>query len=82
MPRYHFNVHDGFDLPDPEGSDLPDLRAARIEAVRYAGSLLHDHAVTFWDHDDWRMEVTDEAGLILFSLIFVASDSAASGSGS
>ena len=36
MPRYHFNVHDGVSLPDRDGVELPNLPAARKEAVRYA----------------------------------------------
>ena len=33
MPRYYFNVRDGYDLDeDEEGVELPDLEAARAEA--------------------------------------------------
>ena len=74
MPRFHFNVRDGSDHPDLEGCELPDIEEARMHAARYAGDLLAGDPKTFWDGTDWRMEVTDEKGLILFSLMFVAID--------
>jgi len=80
MPRYHFNVHDGTDLPDVEGTELPSLDHARREAVRYSGCLLRDHADAFWTGEEWRMDVTDERGLILFSLMFVATNAPSTGS--
>ncbi|HEX4693142.1 DUF6894 family protein [Sphingomonas sp.] len=74
MPRYHFNIHDGTDVPDLEGVKLADLAAARIHATRYASDLLRDQQATFWNGNEWRMSVTDEHGLILFSLTFLATD--------
>lgn len=74
MPRYHFNIHDGEDLPDLEGVELPDLVAARVEAVRISGECLRDHAVKFWDGHEWQMEVTNDRGLTLFTLTFYATD--------
>jgi hypothetical protein len=32
MPRFFFHLHDDVDLPDPDGSELPDLAAARERA--------------------------------------------------
>ena len=74
MPRYHFNLHDGKDLPDLEGVELANLLAARRSAVRISGDCLRDHAEEFWTGDEWKMDVTDEHGLILFTLTFIASD--------
>ena len=48
MPRFHFNVRDGSDLPDTDGTELPDLRTARHEAVKLAGRLLLDEPETSW----------------------------------
>lgn len=72
MALYHFHVHDGYELPDREGHDLPDLAAARRFAVRLCGELIRDHADAFWTHGDWRMDVTDADGLMLFALHFSA----------
>ena len=41
MPRYFFDSCDGDDVArDPEGQDLPDLEAARHEAVASARELI------------------------------------------
>jgi hypothetical protein len=65
MPRFFFQVEGP---PDDWGTELPDLAAAKCEAVRYAGRLICEEAERFWDTADFAMTVTDENGLILFSL--------------
>ena len=40
MPRYSFHVHEGKDMPDKEGLDMPGDEEARTEAVRTAGEML------------------------------------------
>ena len=77
MPRYFFDLRDGSYIPDTDGTDLADLRTARIAAVELAGILLKEGAAKFWDGLEWRIEVKDEAGLILFVLDFSATDSPA-----
>lgn len=77
MPCYHFNVYDGVQIIDKVGTELPDVRFARREAIRYAGSLLEDAAAKDGLGQEWRMEVTDGAGLILFRLDFLVTDSPA-----
>jgi len=77
MPLYHFNVEDGRAYPDLEGTEYPDLDAARTEAVRRSGMLLHDNAVSFWGGHGWRLIVTDHAGMIMFTLHFLAVSSPA-----
>ena len=75
MSRYHFNVYDGVTSIDKEGTVLPNWRTARIEAVRLAGQLLEAKASKFNLDEDWRMEVTDSLGLILFRLDFTLIES-------
>jgi hypothetical protein len=60
-----------------EVADLSDLNAARIEAAKRIGKLLHDHAGQLWVDEDWQMDVTDETGLILFVITVQALRSAA-----
>jgi hypothetical protein len=74
MPIYHFNVRDGSDILDTDGTNLPNLRAARVEAVKLAGRLLMDEPDTFWEGSDWHVEVTNHHGVILFRLDFTATD--------
>ena len=68
MPRFFFNVLDGVSIPDDTGTELSDLYAARLEAVRYSGELLKQHPDAFWVQSEWRIEVADTLGLILFAI--------------
>jgi len=70
MSLYYFNVHDGQDFVDDQGTDFPDLSAARSGAVVLAADLLKETAPTFWDGEEWSMDVSDGDGLILFTLKF------------
>lgn len=68
MPRFYFNVLDGKSGLDALGTNLPDSHTARIEAVRLAGEILRDEAQHIVNYDDWRLEVTDRRGLVLFQM--------------
>ncbi|CDX36260.1 conserved hypothetical protein [Mesorhizobium sp. SOD10] len=73
MTRYHFHVDNGTFTPDRDGIDLPDLNAARMEAVRAAGQMIDDSKQSFWEHaKPWVMHVTDGDNHLLFTLEFVA----------
>ena len=71
VPRYHFNIHDGVCLADADGIELPGWQAARLEAIRRAGAVLQDDAQSVAVGEDWRIEVTDGTGLILFQMTFL-----------
>ena len=75
MPRFHFHVHDGCSVLDPEGTELPDPQAARLEAIRIAGDILKHDAHRIALGEDWRIEVTDHTGLILFQMTFLVVES-------
>ena len=49
-----------------ELADLPDSDAARVEAAKRIGLLLHAHAGKLWVDEEWQMDVADDKGLILF----------------
>ncbi len=73
MPRYFFHIDDGVSIPDPTGVELPDLSAARAEAVKASGTILADLDGDFWKiGSPWVMSVTGETGQLLFSLHFSA----------
>ena len=59
MPRYHFHVHDGFTRMDAEGSELPNLQAARAEALKRAGAIIADAGARADFGEEWRLEVTE-----------------------
>ena len=77
MPHFHFNVYDGVSDTDRIGTELPNWQAARLEAIRRAGEILKDDPRRLALGEDWRMEVTDETGLILFRLDFTVVGSSA-----
>lgn len=75
MPRFHFNVHDGFVRPDMKGVELADLQAARRKAVELAGGILEAEADRIAFGEVWYMEVANDAQQIIFRLEFRVSES-------
>ena len=74
MPRYFFHVIDGRDLIDHEGTEFPNLRTARAEAIRLAGAILRDEGDKFWNGEEWHVNVTDASGQSVLKLRFSADD--------
>ncbi len=72
MPHYFFDIADGEDLPDLQGSEWPDLAAARMEAVRYSAEVLKEMPERFWNCEAWKMTVSDADRVMLFTLKFLA----------
>ena len=68
MPRYFFHSEDGRLEHDTVGTELADTATARLEAVQFAGALLRDRAQALWEGTRWRLLVTDESALILFTI--------------
>lgn len=79
MPRYHFHIHDGRTILDTDGLELADAAQARRMAIRLSGQYFEDEADLIALGEEWRMEVTDGQGLILFRLDFVVTNAAAVG---
>ncbi|QGN54634.1 hypothetical protein [Novosphingobium sp. Gsoil 351] len=74
MPLFYFHI-DGEGL-DANGCEYDDLATAKCAAVKMAGEILCDESDHFWDRMEWRMTVTDESDLSLFSLTFFATEAA------
>jgi hypothetical protein len=72
MPLYFFQLEDGASPRDRDGTQLPDMDAARRHAARQFGALLAAEPERFWRSEEWTMVVSDAAGLTLFSLSFSA----------
>ena len=70
MPHYFFNVYDGSSLRDDQGISLPSAHEARVTAIGLAGAILRDDAAKIACGSEWRMEVTDPTGMILYRLDF------------
>jgi len=73
MPRYYRHIrHDGQVIQDPEGIDLPDLEAARAEAIQGIRDILAEAVKSGADDmvDD-ALVLTDEAGRVLTIIPFI-----------
>ena len=68
MPRYHFNLYDGREILDHEGTDLADLQAARDEALRFVGELLIYEGRCLALNRGCALIVKNECGLTQFRL--------------
>lgn len=74
MAHYFFHTADGTRDRDTSGMDLDDDAAARREGIRYAGSILASEPELLADSADFRVEVTDQAQRLLFTIIALAVD--------
>jgi hypothetical protein len=74
MPRYYFNVADGHDIVDTDGTELADAREARAQAIITAGEILRDEGTNYWHGTEWTMRVTDDQDDPVFTLRFSADD--------
>ena len=67
MPRFFFNIRDGYDLDeDEEGVELPDVEAARAEALATVEELRGE----LGDAGNIELEITDETGRRLLTVPF------------
>ena len=77
MARYRLQLRTESVVATALEVDHDDLTQLRIELARFVGELLKDHAGQIWVDEDWRVDVTDEAGLILFVMQISATHTAA-----
>jgi hypothetical protein len=71
MPRYRFNIHNGIGfVEDEEGRELPDLAAARAEAVKGIRSILAEDVAEGRVDLRGRIEVLDEADAPVLTIAF------------
>lgn len=54
-----------------------DHTELRMEVARFVGQLLQNHAKQVWVDQEWRVDVTDEAGLILYVMHISAAGTSA-----
>ncbi|MBA4094575.1 MAG: hypothetical protein C0489_10870 [Candidatus Accumulibacter sp.] len=68
MSLYYFNFTDGRAIDDTVGTELPDVRAAKVEAINLLSAMLRRNGENFWRHDEWRIEVQDAQHLTMFCI--------------
>jgi len=78
MRRYFFHVYDHKTILDDVGSELPNIEAVRLEAIRASAEILRDlDGQNLWQGHEWRMVVVDDGGAEVLTLRFQASIPAA-----
>ena len=77
MPHFRFVVNGPGRRPDATTFELPHLDAAKAEAVSFAGQMLRDIDGSFWQDSSWQLDITDEQGLILCTIIVQGVEAAA-----
>ena len=68
MPRYFFDVDDGYRVEDCDGTELADFYTAQAAAIRMSGEMLRDLGAQFWNVAVWKLTVSDEQKRVLFVL--------------
>jgi hypothetical protein len=70
MPMYYFHLNDGRSIVDSDGTDLANVGAAREHATAVARELTAK-STGFLDENwsGWTMNVHDDSGVELFSLV-------------
>ena len=77
MARFHIELRTHSRVWETQDVESEDHTGLRVELARFVGKMLREHAEKIWEDQDWRVDVTDEAGLILFVMRISASNTAA-----
>lgn len=77
MPIFNIELRTENRVWETRQIEAQDQTEVRIEVARFMGELLKDHAYQIWVDEDWRVDVTNDGGLILFVLQLMVTNSAA-----
>lgn len=77
MARYKIELRTQNRVWDSLPVEAEDHTALRIEVAQFVGQVLKDHAAEIWADEDWRVDVTDDTGLILYVMHLMVTNSAA-----
>ena len=66
MPQYNIELRSQSRVWETLEVEAENHSAVRVEVARFIGELLKEHAQQIWIDEDWRVDVTDQAGMILF----------------
>lgn len=71
MPRYYFHIYNDLVALDEEGRELPNIAAAREEAIKGARGLMAEELEQSGRMRlQHRIEVADEQGRVLLTIPF------------
>jgi hypothetical protein len=66
MPRFFFNIREGAEFSrDLEGQDLPDVEAARREAISSSREMLSERMLHGGSLNHRQIEIADETGHVV-----------------
>jgi hypothetical protein len=77
VARYNIQVRTRDHVKEGLVVERDDLTGLRLELARFVSELLRDHAEQIWADEEWRIDVTDANGLILYVMEINASGTAA-----
>lgn len=77
MPVYNLNIRSETHIADTVTIERDGHLGLRLELARFGGEVLKSHAEQIWSDEDWQIDVSDEAGLILYVMQISASKTAA-----
>jgi hypothetical protein len=77
LPIYRINLRTESHIAETLTVEHEDETELRVEVARFVGQTLNDHALQIWVDQDWRVDVSDDKGLILFILQVTAFNAAA-----
>jgi hypothetical protein len=77
MALYHIELRTADQVWETLDVERSDLDGLRLEMARFVGELLKDHAGKIWADRDWRVDVTDDSGLILYVMHISATNAPA-----
>lgn len=80
MPHFNIALRTESHVADSLRVERGDHNELRLEVARFVGELLKNHAQQLWVDEEWRIDVTDDAGLILYVMHVSAMETAATGS--
>ena len=69
LPKFLFHVAGGNHVLDVEGKELPNVSAARIEGIKLAGEILKELPSALYQTANFKIDVTDESGQVLFKVL-------------
>ena len=77
MALYHIELRTADQVWDTVDIERDDVSALRLEMAVFVGDLLKEHAGQIWQDKDWRVDVTDETGMILYVMHISATNAPA-----
>jgi hypothetical protein len=66
VPTYYINVRTESHIATTVTVEKDSHTDLRIEMARFVGELLKFHADLIWTDEEWQVDVSDEAGMILY----------------